>query len=180
MLRVPCAPVLKQDFGSPRLRKLVDDMNVIMDKHVAMGLSAPQLGVPLQVCAYQYLAEWMTEESAEDDRLRGVVATPRTFLVNPKVKVIGTDVTIDMEACLSIDNLCALVKRARVVEITARDLEDRPVQFRAENYMARILQHELDHLRGILFVDRMYTRTLRTIDMINAPIPDNYANLPDR
>ena len=172
--------MLRQDFGSPRLQQLVRDMNALMDRHEALGLSAPQLGVPLQVVAYQYLERWMTAETAEDDAARGIRAVPRTFLVNPKVKLVGTERTVDYEACLSIDNLCALVRRARVIEVTARDLEDRPVQFRAENYLARVIQHEADHLRGILFVDRMYTRTLRTVDQIDAPLPDAVENLVER
>jgi peptide deformylase len=178
LLRTVAAPVLPQDYGSPRLTQLVRDMHALMDRHDALGLAAPQLGVPLQVIAYQYLERWMTPATAEDDAARGIVPVPRTFLVNPRVKAVGPERTLDYEACLSIDQLCALVRRARHVQVTAHDLDGRPVAFRASNYLARVLQHEADHLRGILFVDRMLTRSLRTVDQIGAPLPDPLDNLP--
>ena len=122
---------------TPEVRRTVEDMIETMYDEVGIGLAAPQVGVPLRLMV------------VADDETRAARA-----LVNPTIIEVSGQVTAE-EGCLSIPGIFAQVTRAASVTVTARDLNGQPVTIRAEGLLARVLQHEIDHLDGILFIDRL-------------------------
>jgi peptide deformylase len=133
-LRRRAAPV---SAVTPEVRRLVDDMIDTMYDEVGIGLAAPQIGVSLRLIV------------VGDDDGRAARA-----LVNPAIVEQGGQVTAE-EGCLSIPGVFAQVTRAEWVRVEAQDLEGRPVTIEARGLRARIFQHELDHLDGVLFIDRL-------------------------
>jgi peptide deformylase len=122
---------------TPELRALVADMIDTMYDEAGIGLAAPQVGISLRLIV-------VGDERGRDPRA----------LVNPVLAGQGGQVT-DEEGCLSIPGVFAPVTRAEWVLLEAEDLEGRPVSQRARGFQARVLQHEMDHLEGILFIDRL-------------------------
>jgi peptide deformylase len=135
-------PVLRRrarevDAVTPEIRGLVEDMTDTMYDEVGIGLAAPQVGISLRLMVV----------SAEDNR--GVQA-----LVNPVIAAQGGSVTAE-EGCLSLPGIFARVTRAEWVTLEALDLEGLPVSLTARGLRARVFQHEVDHLDGVLFIDRL-------------------------
>ena len=137
LLRVQCAPV--EEFG-PDLTRLVADMIETMHEAPGVGLAAPQVGVELRVAVVDATA------GMDPDAVR--------VLVNPRV-VDSAGVETDTEGCLSIPDFTEKVTRPATVRIAATDLEGHPFEMDAEELEARAIHHELDHLDGVLFVDRL-------------------------
>lgn len=139
-------PVLRRKAArveavTAEVRELIDDLVETMYDRLGVGLAAPQVGIPLRVII------------VDDDRGGG--ARP---LVNPVITARGGRVVAD-EGCLSIPGIVAPVERAEWVRLEALDGEGRPVQLEASDLLARVIQHEVDHLDGILFIDRLDTVT---------------------
>jgi peptide deformylase len=135
-------PALRRRAGevgaiTPDVRKIVDDMIETMYDEVGIGLAAPQVGIPLRLIV------------VGDDETRAARA-----LVNPVITEQAGEVTAE-EGCLSIPGIFAPVTRAASVTVQARDLEGDPTTIKAKGLLARVLQHEMDHLDGVLFVDRL-------------------------
>lgn len=141
-LRAPAEPVPVERLAEGELQELVDELFETMRAARGIGLAAPQVGVGLQLLVY---AE---EESG---------IAPRV-LVNPMVEpLMGSagELVEDWEGCLSIPGLRGLVPRHPAVRVRALDREGRALDYRAEGLEARVVQHEVDHLNGVVFLDRM-------------------------
>jgi peptide deformylase len=143
VLRQRAAEVPPERFGTRALRDLERDLIRTMFDDSGVGLAAPQIAVPLRVLAY-YLP-------GDDDHDE----LPPRVLVNPVLTPIGPADEPGWEGCLSIPGLRGLVPRHRALAATARTVDGDEVRFEAEGFHARVLQHEVDHLDGILFIDRM-------------------------
>ena len=135
-------PVLRRravpiDAVTPELKRLVDDMTDTMYDEVGIGLAAPQVGHSVRLLV------------VGDEEGRGVQA-----LVNPVITESGGSVTAE-EGCLSLPGIFADVTRAQWVKLEARDLEGRPIAITARGLRSRVFQHEIDHLDGVLFIDRL-------------------------
>jgi len=139
ILRKKAAAVLEFDA---ELAELVADMADTMYEAPGVGLAAPQVGVSKQILIYDPAP---SEEKGS-----------YTALINPKIVAIEGE-EFGEEGCLSVRELCAEVKRARRIVVEARDLEGGELRFEAEEWPARVLQHEIDHLNGILFIDHLST-----------------------
>jgi peptide deformylase len=122
---------------TPEVRALVEDMVETMYDEVGIGLAASQVGIPLRLMV------------VGDDK-----GGPARALVNPVIAESGGQVTAE-EGCLSIPGIFAQVTRAAWVKLQAHDLEGEPVSIHARGLQARVFQHEMDHLDGILFIDRL-------------------------
>jgi peptide deformylase len=122
---------------TPEIRTLVDDMVETMYDEVGIGLAAPQVGISLRLIVM-----------ADDETRR---ARP---LVNPVIVARSGERSAE-EGCLSIPGIFAPVTRATWVRVEARDLEGRPVTIEGHDLLARVFQHEIDHLDGVLFIDRL-------------------------
>lgn len=139
-LRKKSEPV--RDFG-PELQELIDDMIETMRLESGVGLAAPQVNVSQQVIVIEFGSE-------EDEEL-----PPELYiLVNPKITRFSTDVVLGAEGCLSIPGLMGEVERAYQVTVEGTDRTGNPVILHPEGWLARVFQHEIDHLNGILYTDR--------------------------
>ena len=168
-------------LATPALRELVRRMVDVMHDAPGVGLAAPQIGVPLRVFVAEDLERRVAELSAESRAARGRVALPLTVLVNPKVVPEGEDKAVFFEGCLSVRGYAALVPRFQNVAVSGVDAEGRPVSLRLAGWPARIMRHELDHLDGTLYVDRMLSRSFATdaeVSRLGAmPVTDVLADL---
>ncbi len=146
-------------LATPALRDLVRLMTDVMRQAPGVGLAAPQIGVPLRVFVAEDLEQRIADLPEGRAAQRGRVALPLTVLVNPKLQAEGAEQATFFEGCLSVPGYGALVPRARAVRVTGVDAEGRPVSLRLSGWPARIMQHELDHLDGTLYIDRMLSRS---------------------
>lgn len=138
-----------RDFG-PSLQELVDDMVETMRDAPGVGLAAPQIGVSLRVAVIELPADDEEEKEEEKDPYSGKLIV----LCNPEiVKNWGEEE--QQEGCLSMPEYVGEVSRAARVVVKAQDRRGKQIRVRAEGFMARVLQHEIDHLNGMIFVDRV-------------------------
>jgi peptide deformylase len=139
VLRTPADEVT--EFG-PGVRSLVDDMWATMYHAEGIGLAAPQIGVSLRVMVVD------VRDSEGEDRAR-------VALLNPRVVEASRETAKGVEGCLSIPGLEEVVERPESVRVSGHDLGGELVELEAEGLFARALQHEIDHLDGVLFIDRI-------------------------
>ena len=133
------------DFDE-NLRALVSDMFETMDEAPGVGLAAPQIGVGLRVFVYSYPDD-------DDNPRRGVVINPT--LTHSPLTESELDEELSSEGCLSVPGERFALRRGEHVVLEGVDLEQKPVGIEADGWFARILQHEFDHLNGIIYVDRL-------------------------
>lgn len=167
-LRARAAEVADSELGTPALRALVARMVDAMRAAPGVGLAAPQLGVAKRVIVLEDRPELMGKLTAAELHERQRVAFPVRVLVNPVLRVVDDSPRVFFEGCLSVRGWTALVPRAHEVEVDARDVDGAPVRWRVAGWPARILQHELDHLDGSLYVDRMLSRSFSTTEHARA------------
>jgi peptide deformylase len=153
-------PVLRQkgariDVITPTVKKLAADMLETTYSYKGVGLAAQQVGLALQLTVIDVRGVTDRPSSLE---LNGQPAEVGGFmplvLINPEVKPVGQPAT-GPEGCLSFPEIYADITRPDVVDVKALNLEGKPVEFRCGGLLARVVQHEADHLNGILFIDRM-------------------------
>jgi peptide deformylase len=139
---------LKVRAADESLKKLAADMHETMDDAPGVGLAGPQIGVMRRIIAVHVPHEFVGEDEPDI----------RLTLLNPEI-VKGQGRQVATEGCLSIPGWVGDVPRWESVTLKAIDLENRAVRIKAHGYFARVLQHEVDHLDGILFVDRVVDKT---------------------
>ena len=151
VLRKKVKPVPVADITSGTTQRLIDDMLQTMLEYHGVGLAAPQVHEELRLFVAQVVTDH-DEEETEDESAR----PPKVLaLINPEITPVGRHVEEDWEGCLSIPDLRGLVPRHRDIRVRAYDRTGKPIDIQASGYMARIIQHETDHLDGVLFIDRM-------------------------
>jgi peptide deformylase len=148
-LRTPAQPIPPERMRTEELQQLVEDMVETMHAAAGVGLAAPQLGDELQIFVY---ASQGNERHAD---------IPLHVVVNPMITPHSRELVYDWEGCLSIPDLRGLVPRHQSVRVQGLDREGRRLDYVASGFEARIVQHEYDHLNGIVFLDRM--RDLRSL-----------------
>jgi peptide deformylase len=153
-LRVRAKAIDPGDIKSPRLQQLIDDMFETMREYQGVGLAAPQVHVSLRLFVAGFSPEpGLEPDEDEDDRDQERV--PLMALINPEITPVGSAIDEDWEGCLSIPDIRGRVPRAREIQVKAYDRTGRRVEIRARGFTARVIQHETDHLDGVLFFDRM-------------------------
>jgi peptide deformylase len=126
------------------LQILIDEMIETLRQAPGVGLAAPQVGVSDRLIVVEY---------PEDDELED--APKKLFvMVNPEIKVTSAETEIGIEGCLSIPGLHGEVERALAVTVKGQTRRGQPVMIKAKGWLARIFQHEIDHLNGVVFTDR--------------------------
>lgn len=168
VLRSRAAALAVERISTPEIQQLVDRMIATMRAAPGVGLAAPQLGVPLRILVLEDRAELMARLTPAELRERERVELPVHVFINPVLRPIGDDRRTFFEGCLSVHGYTALVERHAEVEVTGLDRRGRPQTLRVRGWPARILQHEVDHLDGTLYVDRMSTRSFSTGDQARA------------
>jgi peptide deformylase len=143
VLRRKARALDRSEIKSPAIQKLIDDMIDTMVEYHGVGLAAPQIheGLRLFVAALEV-----------DDEGQG--GEP-VVMINPEIVPVGKETVEDWEGCLSIPDIRGLVPRSREIRVHAYDRRGERVEIQAQNYAARVIQHETDHLDGVLFLDRM-------------------------
>jgi peptide deformylase len=163
-LRRPSYPVDPRAIGSAELNELIDALRAGLVVAPGVGLAAPQIGVASRVVLVQDPASFHARVSeARLAELERTVIEPYV-LINPELERVGDETRTFFEGCLSVDGYCGLVERAHTVRVRWLDTEGERHEALRSGWHARILQHEVDHLNGILYIDRMYTRTFMTTD----------------
>lgn len=150
-LRTPAQAVAKAEIGSPAIERLIDDLVETMRTVKSVGLSAPQVGIGQQVFVY---------EIPEGPEVPGE-AVPLKVILNPMLVAQPGRLVYDWEGCTSVPDLRGLVPRHPSVRIRGLDRQGKAVDYVASGLEGRIIQHEYDHLNGMLFLDRM--RDLRSL-----------------
>ncbi len=135
-----------EDFGTPELRGLVEDLFETMQAEGGVGLAAPQIGVDLAVVAFGF---------ARSARYPDAPPVPRTVLVNPEIVVLSDDLEEGWEGCLSIPGLRGSVPRHTHILYRGFDAEGQRTEREATGFHARVVQHECDHLAGVLYPMRI-------------------------
>ena len=164
VLRARAKPLEPSDIKSSRVQQLIDDMFETMQEYNGVGLAAPQVhhGVRLFVAGFAPRRDEDGDEDEDEDEDGGV---PLMALINPEISVVGEDVQEDWEGCLSIPDVRGRVPRARDIAVKAYDRKGRRIQMNARGFTARVIQHETDHLDGVLFLDRM--ESLETLTFLD-------------
>jgi peptide deformylase len=139
-----------RDFASTELRSLIDDMFETMHAANGAGLAAPQIGVPLRVVIFGY-----ADLSTRNPRYPDADPVPETILINPVLEPLTDAVEEGWEGCLSVPGLRGVVPRFARLRYSGFDLEARRVERIADGFHARVVQHECDHLDGILYPMRI-------------------------
>jgi len=159
VLRAVAGEVPRDQIATPQLRALAQTMAEVMRAAPGVGLAAPQIAVPLQLIVLEETEANMELLGPEDRLARGRVPFPLTTIVNPVLRPIGEHRVTFVEGCLSVPGYAAQVERFAEVEVEGLDLSGKPLRWRVSGWPARILQHEVDHLNGVLYIDRMNSRT---------------------
>jgi peptide deformylase len=164
VLRSRAKPLRPEEIVLPSTRDLIAAMRETMHDAPGVGLAAPQVGVPLQLAVIEDREENMKDLSREvlAERERKPVAFH--VIINPVLTLESPAEIEFFEGCLSLPGLVALVPRARKVKVECLDEHGQPRVIRASGWYARILQHEIDHLSGALYVDRMRSVSLCSLD----------------
>ena len=145
VLRAKARTLDKRDIRDATIQKLIDDMIETMAEYHGVGLAAPQVHQGLRL--FVAVLDGHDDEDAEP-------AAP-IALINPEVTVVGAEIVEDWEGCLSIPDVRGRVPRAREIKVRAYDRKGERIELRAHDFPARVIQHETDHLDGVLFFDRM-------------------------
>jgi len=150
VLRTKADPIPPAEITTPRIQQLIDDMFETMREYSGIGLAAPQVHEKLRLfVAGLRRTDDLPEELASGEDM------PFITVINPKLSRIDDEVDEGWEGCLSIPDIRGLVPRAAAIRVDAYDRTGRRIQFSAKGLPARVIQHETDHLDGVLFFDRM-------------------------
>ncbi len=144
-IRTTACDLSPAQIGSAGIQKLIDDMVETMHEYEGVGLAAPQVHAGLRLA--------VIEVPSYDERT--AAAVPLIVLVNPRLTMLGEDRPAGVEGCLSIPGLRGMVPRSRRVRLEALDRRGKPYTVEAEDFYARVIQHECDHLEGAVYLDRM-------------------------
>jgi peptide deformylase len=146
VLRKVTETVSQSELESPALQKFIDDMIETMKEYDGVGLAADQVHESKQIAVL---------EVADNPRYPEKPQVPLTVLVNPTIMPLSEDMEEDWEGCLSIPDMRGMVPRYKSVRVQALDREGKEIDFLANDFHARVIQHEFDHLNGKVYLDRM-------------------------
>ena len=155
VLREKARPVPVDAIRSAGIQQLIDDMVETMREYDGAGLAATQVHQPVQIAVIEVDA---------NPRYPDAPGIPLTVVINPVVTALTEEMEEGWEGCLSVPDMRGMVPRVTAVRLQCYDREANPVDLVAKEFFARVIQHETDHLHGIVYVDRM--RDLRTLSHI--------------
>jgi peptide deformylase len=159
VLRQPSRPLTPEEIVSPQIQDLIASMFETMRAAPGVGLAAPQIGMPLQLVVIEDRQEFIDKLAPGHSAARLRAAVAPHVIVNPRLTFEGPEEVEFFEGCLSLAGFTAIVPRALAVRVECLNERAEPVAIHARGWYARILQHEIDHLHGTLYIDRMLTRS---------------------
>lgn len=165
VLRTVAKILTKEEILDPAVQELIVAMKNTMHDAPGVGLAAPQVGVSLQIAVIEDREEYIKLLSPEDIKAKDRRVVPFHVLINPEITLMETEKHADFhEGCLSVSGYVGRVVRALRVRVEALNERAEPVIIEAQGWYARILQHEIDHLNGTLYIDRMDTRSFTSLE----------------
>ena len=152
------------EIATDHIQSLIEHMRDTMRDAPGVGLAAPQIGESLQIAVIEDKVEYhkgLTEAQLQERQRK-----PIDFhvIINPQIELLPSPVTLFFEGCLSIPRLMAEVPRPLSVRVTCLNERAEPQTINAHGWYARILQHEIDHLHGTLYIDRMWSRSFSSLE----------------
>ena len=165
VLRNAARVLRPEEIGTDRIRGLIEHMRETLADAPGVGLAAPQVGESLQLAIIEDKAKYQATLTAAELAERERKPVPFHVLINPEIELLSPPDVIFFEGCLSLPGYVAMVARSRSVRVRALNESGDPVQIEAEGWYARILQHEIDHLKGTLYIDRMWPRSFASVDL---------------
>jgi len=155
VLRAPARKLTAKEIGTPEVQRLIEEMAASMIEYEGVGIAGNQVGEGLSVFV-------MGLSEGSPRHKQGI---PLTVVFNPVVEFIGKDTELDYEGCLSVPGMRGQVARAKRLELSGLDHKGKPFTKEFEGFPARVVQHETDHLNGLVYLDRMNgLKTLGYID----------------
>jgi peptide deformylase len=167
VLRQPAQPLSPEQLGLAEIQNLIQWMRETMRDAPGVGLAAPQVGLPIQLAVIEDRPEYSKDIPPNRLAERERQAVPFQVLINPRIVAQSEEQIEFFEGCLSLGGFSALVKRSRGVAVEFWDEHCTPKRIEATGWYARILQHEIDHLYGRLYIDRMEPRSFMSLDNLN-------------
>jgi peptide deformylase len=164
VLRAQARQLTREEIVGDEIQRLIRDMQETMRDAPGVGLAAPQVGLALQLAVIEDREELLNSLPAEELEEKERKAVPFHVIINPELTLLGDERADFYEGCLSLSGFSAVVSRARRVRVAYLDEHGESQSVEASGWYARILQHEIDHLRGALYIDRMQSRTFTSLD----------------
>jgi len=164
VLRRKARTLSKDEILGSHIQELIESMRDTMRHTPGVGLAAPQIGLPLQLVVIEDLPQYMQTIPVEELAARKRRPVPFQVVINPELTIEGAETAEFFEGCLSLAGFTAIVPRATHVRVECLNEKAEPIAIAAEGWYARILQHEIDHLHGTLYIDRMNPRSFSTQD----------------
>ena len=163
-LRTPARPLTRDEITTDEIKRLITDMRETMYDAPGVGLAAPQVGMPLQLAVIEDREDFLKAIPPAEMEEKERAPVPFHVIINPKIELVGDANVQFFEGCLSLSGFSALVPRSRQVRVTYWDEHAQEKSVLASGWYARILQHEIDHLRGTLYIDKMLPRSFSSFE----------------
>lgn len=164
ILREKARPLSREELLSSSIQDLISSMRETLRDAPGVGLAAPQVGIGVQLAIIEDLAEYWRELSESELKARERSALPFHVIVNPQI-VEASDTKLEFfEGCLSLAGFTGIVPRSGQVTVECLDHRGKPKRIQASGWYARILQHEIDHLNGTIYIDRMASRSFMSLE----------------
>jgi peptide deformylase len=164
VLRRVARPMSVDEIRSPSTQHLIEQMRDTMRAAPGVGLAAPQIGESIQLAVIEDRADYIKDISSEQLAKRQRSQVDFHVIINPKMTIVG-ETTVDFfEGCLSVAGFAAIVGRSASVRVECLNERAEPIRITAQGWYARILQHEIDHLNGTLYIDRMQARSFTAVE----------------
>lgn len=155
------------EIRSPSTQRLIREMRDAMRAAPGVGLAAPQIGESIQLAVIEDRSEYIKDVSSEQLEVRQRAPIDFHVIINPKLTLVG-ETTVDFfEGCLSVEGFAAVVRRSASVLVDCLNERAEPIKLKGLGWYARILQHEIDHLNGTLYIDRMQSRSFATVENVD-------------
>jgi peptide deformylase len=164
VLRRQARALTREEILSEETQQLIEYMRETMHDAPGVGLAAPQVGLPIKLAVIEDRAEYHAQVDPARLAERERRPVPFHVLINPKISFTDSSSVEFFEGCLSVNGFSAIVPRARAVRVEYLDEKAQAQVVEASGWYARILQHEIDHLEGALYIDRMHSRTFMDVE----------------
>lgn len=164
VLRRIARALSQKEIHASEIQKLITQMRESMHDAPGVGLAAPQIGHSIQLAVIEDREQYHKDIAQEQLAAKERRPVPFHVLINPKVVWQSEETREFFEGCLSLPGYTAIVRRARAVKVECLDEKGNSRSIEAAGWYARILQHEIDHLQGRLYIDRMETRSFSSLD----------------
>lgn len=159
VLRQKSRDLTREEILAPAFKQLLQDMIETMNDYGGIGLAAPQIGESLQVAIIDYSEE---DEQQKERYPHLQESLPFTVVINPRITVLSDETQSYWEGCLSVPDLRGLVERPKKIKVDYLDLKAQAQSVTVEGFTATVFQHEIDHLQGVLYIDRVKNEVGKT------------------